>query len=56
MDLNAGFILKFDGKEECRCCAVSFDYDEWTYALNNGGKQNLPPGIESIEVEVKRKY
>jgi hypothetical protein len=51
---EGGFLLKFDGKEVVRCYAVSFDYDDWQYTINNTKKKELPPGLETITVIVER--
>lgn len=50
---DGGFLIKFDGKEAERCYAVKFDYDEWTYVLNEKEKRQLPPGTKAITVEVE---
>lgn len=51
---DGGFLVKFDGKEAQRCYAVEFDYDEWTYAINNGEKKEMPRGISQITIEIER--
>lgn len=50
---EGGFLVKFDGKEIERCFAVSFDYDDWQYTINETEKKDLPPGIKSITVEIE---
>jgi len=50
---DGGFVVKINGKELCRCFAVSFDYDEWQYTVNNKETQALPENTESISVEVE---
>jgi hypothetical protein len=50
---DGGFVVKINGKEASRCYAVSFDYDEWQYAINNKEPQALPENTESISVEVE---
>lgn len=50
---EGGFLVKFDGKEVERCFAVSFDYDDWQYTINNKEKKELPAGVEKITVEVE---
>jgi len=47
---DGGFLVKFDGKEVCWCYAISIDYDEWTYKINNDKVQDIPEGIEKIEI------
>ena len=47
-----GFLIKFDGKEVERCYAVAFDYDEWSYTVNEKDKKELPP-VKSITIEVE---
>lgn len=51
---EGGFLIKFDGKEAERCYAVSFDYDEWQYTINNTENKKLPAGVETITVIVER--
>jgi hypothetical protein len=46
---DGGFLVKFDGKEAFRCYAVSFDYDEWTYSVNNETPKPFPP-LKSITI------
>lgn len=48
-----GFIVKFDRKEAFRCYAVSFDYDEWQYTVNEKERKKLPKGTKTITVEVE---
>ena len=50
---DGGFVVKFDGKEVVRCYAVSFDYDEWQYRVNNGEAKGLPEGLGKIEVKTE---
>jgi len=50
---NGGFVVKFDGKEVARCYAVSFDYDEWQYIINNGEAKALPDKMGKIEVKTE---
>ena len=50
---EGGFLIKFDGKEIERCYAVSFDYDDWQYTINEKEKKELPSGIKSITVEIE---
>ena len=53
---DGGFVVKFEGAKEKpkRCYAVTFDYDEWFYVINNNPKQDLPLGTKRIIVEVKQ--
>ncbi len=50
---GGGFLVKFDGKEVERCFAVSFDYDDWQYTINETEKKKLPAGVEKINIEVE---
>lgn len=49
---EGGFLVKFDGKEVARCYAVSFDYDEWKYTINEKEKRELPR-VKKISIEVE---
>jgi len=49
---EGGFLVKFDGKEVARCYAVSFDYDDRKYVINNTEKHELPP-VRRITIEVE---
>ena len=53
---DGGIIVKFEGAKEKpkRCYAVTFDYDEWFYTINNKSKHDLPLGTKRIIVEVKQ--
>ena len=51
---ESGFLVKFDGKEVTRCFAVAFDYDDWQYTINDTIKKELPAGVETITVVVKK--
>lgn len=51
---EGGFLVKFDGKEVDRCFAVSFDYDDWQYTINNAQKKELPAGVETITIAIER--
>jgi hypothetical protein len=50
---DGGFLVKFvtDGgkSEDYFCYSVAFDYDEWTYKLNDDVPKPFPPMIK-IEV------
>ena len=48
---EGGFLVKFDGKEVTRCYAVSFDYDEWQYTVNEKEKKDLPR-VKKISIEM----
>ena len=50
---EGGFLLKFDGKEIKRCYAVAFDYDEWSYTINEKDKKELP-SLKSITIEIEK--
>jgi len=49
---EGGFLVKFDGKEVERCYAVSFDYDDWQYTINEKEKRGLPQ-VKKISIEVE---
>jgi len=52
---EGGFLVKFDDKKKTqkRCYVVAFDYDEWSYAINNTRKRNIPKGVKKITIEVE---
>ncbi|MDD5438785.1 MAG: hypothetical protein PHS37_01190 [Candidatus Omnitrophica bacterium] len=50
---EGGFVIKFDGKSQERCYACSFDYDEWSYEINEGKAMSLPRNIRKIEIVVE---
>lgn len=50
---EGGFLIKFDGKEAERSYAVAFDYDEWSYTVNEREKKGIPKGVRTITVEVE---
>jgi hypothetical protein len=53
---EGGFLVKFDKKKKTkRCYAVSFDYDEWAYIVNNIKKLNIPSGIKRIVIDIEGK-
>ena len=47
---EGGFLVKFDGKETFRCHKVSFDYDFFTYQINNEEPKPFPEFKGYIEV------
>ena len=48
---DGGFLVKFDGKVAFRCYAVAFDYDGFTYKMNNEEPKPFPKeGIARIEI------
>lgn len=49
---EGGFLVKFDGKEVTRCFAVSFDYDDRQYTINEKDKKELP-FVKKITIEVE---
>ena len=49
---EGGFLIKL-GAKKVRGYAVAFDYDEWTYAVDNQGRKQLPKGVKKITIEVK---
>jgi len=52
---EGGFSIKFDDKEVARCYAVSFDYDDWQYTINDTEKHELPAGVEKISIEIEER-
>jgi hypothetical protein len=48
--MEGGFTVRFEGAKTRpqHCYAVKFDYDEWTYALNEKPKRPIPKGTKSI--------
>ena len=50
---EGGFVIKFDGKKAKRCYAVSFDYDEWQYTINNKTPRKLPPKLKIITIKAE---
>lgn len=52
---EGGFLVKFDDKKKTqkRCYAAAFDYDEWSYAVNNSRMQSIPKGVKKITIEVE---
>jgi hypothetical protein len=49
----ADWIEKFNNKEVERCYAISFDYDNWEYRVNNEKPKKFPAsGISSIKIEI----
>ena len=50
---DGGFLVKFDKKEPQRCYAVEFDYDKWSYTINNEEKKEMPKGVQKITIEIE---
>jgi len=50
---NQGFLIKFDGKDAERCFVCKFDYDDYSYEINNKTKKPIPPGTTKIELELE---
>lgn len=52
---DGGFLIKFDGKKikPQRCYMVAFDYDDWSYAINNKEKKAMPKGTKKITIEIE---
>ncbi|MFX1295918.1 MAG: hypothetical protein ACFFD2_13840 [Promethearchaeota archaeon] len=46
-------MIKFDGEEIIRCYAVSFDYDEWNYMINENDVFDLPRDVKKITIEIE---
>lgn len=53
---EGGFLIRFDAKKAKpkRCYAAAFDYDDWSYAVNNAKKKGLPKGIKKITIEIEQ--
>ena len=49
---EGGFLVKL-GAKKVRCYAVAFDYDEWSYAVNNQAKKKIPTGMKKITIEIE---
>lgn len=50
---KGGWIVKFNNVEVVRCYAISFDYDNWEYTVNNKETKKFPAtGISSIKIEI----
>ena len=50
---KGGWIVKFNNVEAERCYAISFDYDNWEYTVNNHETKKFPAsGISSIKIEI----
>ena len=52
---DGGLLVKFDGKKVERCYAVSFDYDDWQYTINETDKKELPVGVKKISIEIEKR-
>ena len=50
---EGGFLIKFSGKKPQGCYAVAFDYDEWSYTVNNQAKKKIPKGTTKITIEIE---
>ena len=52
---EGGFLIKFAPKKAKpqRGYAVAFDYDEWSYSLNNQRKNKIPKGTKKITIEIE---
>ncbi|MFH1882183.1 MAG: hypothetical protein ABIL62_05675 [Planctomycetota bacterium] len=50
---DGGFVVKFDDSDEKRCYAISFDYDEWFYKMNNEEPRAIPQGTKKITVKIE---
>ena len=46
------WIVKFTDTEIIKCHTISFHYDAWEYAVNNGARKKLPDGISTIKIEI----
>ena len=50
---NGGFVIKFNGKETARSYACKFDYNDYSYEINNKEKKEIPAGTKKIEIELE---
>lgn len=50
---EGGFLIKFDGKKKHRCYACKFDYDDFSYEINEGRKKSIPRGTKKIEIKIE---
>jgi hypothetical protein len=50
---DSGFLIKFNGKAKHRCYACKFDYDEFSYEINEGKKKSIPRGTKKIEIKIE---
>ena len=52
---DGGFVVKFEGAKvkPQTCYAVKFDYDEWSYTINNNTTQKMPSGTKRIIIEAE---
>ena len=52
---EGGFLIKFGAKKTKpkRGYAVAFDYDDWSYAINNKEKKAMPKGTKKISIEIE---
>jgi len=49
---NSGWVVKLTDTKIVRCHTISFHYDAWEYAVNNGERKRLPDGISTIKIEI----
>ena len=47
---EGGFLVKFDGKEAFRCHTVKFEFDAFSYQVNNEEPKPFPEFKGHIEV------
>lgn len=52
---EGGFAIKFDNKKTIRCYAITIDYDEWKYKVNNERAKHLPPRLKKITIKIEDK-
>lgn len=52
MEVEGGFLIKFNGKDVQRCHSFSVDYDMWQFTVNTETKE-LPSDLESVTVDVE---
>jgi hypothetical protein len=50
---EGGFLIKFNGKEKYRCYTCKFDYDEFSYEINEGRKNSIPRKTKKIEIKIE---
>ncbi len=53
---DGGLVVRFDAEPQApqRGYAVAFDYDTWSYRLNNEPPTAIPQGTQKIIIEIER--
>ena len=52
---EGGFVVKFEGAKEKpkRCYACKFDYDEFSYEINDRRKKPIPRQTRKIQIKIE---